>query len=94
VKTKAGCDSSLATSDFAPSTLREKIERFMPQIVCFNGIRAARSVFRGEKIQYGFLTHKMGATKFFVAPSTSSAASWCWDESSWYVLAAASRSGD
>jgi double-stranded uracil-DNA glycosylase len=89
VKDQAGADVSI---DFktagAALTLRTKIERFEPRVLCFNGKRGAQTFFDARTIGYGIQREAVGSTLLFVAPSTSAAASGSWSLETWKELAA------
>ena len=76
-----------AVSEFDCKSLRERIARFGPQILCFNGKKAAKVYFANRNIDYGWQQEAIGDTKIFVAPSTSGSAGRYWDEKWWFILA-------
>jgi TDG/mug DNA glycosylase family protein len=83
-----GADTDLKKTDFAADHFRQKIERYAPAIVAFNGKKAA-SVFLEEStnlISYGLQSVTIGKTKIFVLPSTSARARSFWDETYWQQL--------
>ncbi len=86
VKTKAGMDNLLNKSDYDINGFTEKIEKYFPQIVCFNGKRAAKEFFGVEKIEYGLQSATIGNTKQFIAPSTAPTAHKYWNEKYWKQL--------
>ena len=91
-KTAFGADSVLRPGDFDRDGLRIRIETFQPRILAFNGKNAA-SRFLGGAVSYGWQSgREIGATRLFVAPSTSGAARGFWSEAPWFELAAAVRS--
>ncbi len=84
-----GADTDLKKSDFAADHFRQKIERYAPAIVAFNGKKAA-SVFLDQStnlISYGLQSVMIGKTKIFVLPSTSARARSFWNETYWQHLA-------
>lgn len=84
-----GADTDLKKTDFAADQFRQKIKRYAPAIVAFNGKKAA-SVFLEQStnlIAYGLQSAAIGKTKIFVLPSTSARARSFWDESYWQYLA-------
>lgn len=89
VKCKSGMDHTLTADHFDVSGFRQKMEKFKPMMICFNGKESAR-VFMGlsltSKVSYGLQKVTIGKTKLFVAPSTSGAANGSWDESYWFEL--------
>jgi TDG/mug DNA glycosylase family protein len=92
VKTGFGPDSGLRRADFDRDGLRRRIETFQPAILAFNGKRSA-SAFFGKPVPYGYQAGRdIGATRIYVAPSTSGAARGFWDEAYWRLVAEAARS--
>lgn len=87
VKGKHGLDKGLVTEDFNIKSLIEKIEKYKPLILCFNGKKAAQIFLGKDNVEYGFQDGSINKTRIFVAPSTSSAANKYWDEKLWYELA-------
>ena len=89
VKTAFGPDSSLRPADFDRDGLRRRIETLQPGILAFNGKRGA-SAFLGGPVAYGYQSGRdIGATRIYVAPSTSGAARGFWNEDYWRLVAAA-----
>lgn len=89
VKTAFGPDSGLRPADFDRDGLRQRIETFQPRILAFNGKRSAEAFF-GKSVAYGHqLSQNIGATRVYVAPSTSGAARGFWDEGYWRLVAEA-----
>lgn len=89
VKHTSGNDNVLIDKDFDVRGFKDKILKFQPKIVCFNGKKAAASFLYENKtknINYGFLPQKIGVTRCYVAPSTSGSARRFWDESYWIKL--------
>ena len=87
VKGQAGGDVSIDFSRADPDAVHGKIVRLAPRVLAFNGKKAAE-VFLGDRhVQYGLQPVKVGATRLFVAPSTSGAASGYWDIDGWRELA-------
>jgi TDG/mug DNA glycosylase family protein len=90
-KFTSGQDGGLKPADFDAASLREKIKRYAPRILAFNGKKAG-SVFLGVKSpNYGLQQESVGTTALFVLPSTSAAARKFWDVRFWAELAAAVR---
>ena len=84
-----GMDHMLKQGDFDIAGLREKILRFQPKVVCFNGKRAAAIYLQLSgtgKVNYGWHPQTIGRSKLFVAPSTSGAARGAWDINVWHDL--------
>ena len=88
-KKSFGADSSLRRGDSDSDGLRRRIETYQPRILAFNGKRAA-SAFLGGPVAYGYQPGRdIGATRIYVAPSTSGAARGFWDENIWRLVAEA-----
>ncbi|HLP37050.1 mismatch-specific DNA-glycosylase [Lacibacter sp.] len=84
-----GVDAKLKSSDFDVMGFKEKIIKYQPKYVCFNGKEAARvfySLKQTKNIKYGIQTDIIKKTKLFVAPSTSGSARGYWDENVWKEL--------
>jgi TDG/mug DNA glycosylase family protein len=86
IKDQSGCDCEIDFSGNDRSTLHEKLLRYSPKLLCFNGKRAAKIFFKHRDICYGLQQDTVGCTKLFVAPSTSGAANRWWDQSLWAEL--------
>ena len=86
VKTRSGSDVDLAKSDFGVPVFEEKIRRFAPKILCFNGKKAAKEFLARNDVEYGLLPEVLDQTQLFVAPSTSGAANGYWDAGHWHSL--------
>jgi double-stranded uracil-DNA glycosylase len=84
-----GADSDLKKTDFAADQFQQKIVRYAPAIVAFNGKKAASVVMEQNTnlISYGLQSETLGKTKIFVLPSTSARARSFWDETYWQHLA-------
>jgi double-stranded uracil-DNA glycosylase len=89
VKHHAGQDKSLKQEYFDVEGFEQKIRKFAPKWVCFNGKEAARVYFNLKntgQLSFGVQEKTIGNTKLFVAPSTSALAKSHWDESIWQNL--------
>ena len=91
VKLRSGNDNVLSGSDFDIQGFKEKITKYSPKFICFNGkASAAAFLFNSHKktafVDFGLQKQKIGNTKLFVAPSTSGSANGFWDESYWFEL--------
>jgi TDG/mug DNA glycosylase family protein len=93
VKAQSGGDADLVFRRSDRATLRDKIERFAPAILCFNGKRAGHAVLGRGAVRYGLQAERIAATRLFVAPSTSGAANGYWDVAVWHELARLVTSG-
>ena len=86
VKDKSGMDSSLVRSDFRNNGLVEKIMKYSPKILCFNGKKAAKEFYGYDRVEYGLQEKGVYDTRIFIAPSTSGAANGYWDINGWVEL--------
>lgn len=86
VKDKFGMDKDLIDSDFGSGELLAKMNKYQPEILCFNGKRAGKE-FLMRKVVCGLQAETIGRTKIYVAPSTSGAANRWWDIKKWEELA-------
>ena len=93
VKDQSGGDRELDFARADRGGLRAKLLRFAPRVLCFNGKRSAQEFFGLRAIAYGLQDEVVGATRLFVAPSTSGAAAGAWDPAPWRALAERVRSG-
>lgn len=89
VKDQAGIDRQVKYGTADGNTLRQKGLLHQPDILCFNGKNAAATFLGRKSPHYGFRAEMIGKTKFFVATSTSGAASGHWDLDTWQSLAEA-----
>lgn len=86
VKDASGVDDSIDFTNEGTETLRDKIIRLQPRVLCFNGKRAAQE-FLSRSVSYGVQPEQIGTTRIFVAPSTSGAANGFWNIEWWRELA-------
>ncbi len=86
IKKQSGMDHEIDFKKKSREELTERIEKFKPKILCFNGKRAAQE-YLGHKVDYGLQKECIGKTRLFVAPSTSGAANRFWDIKVWHKLA-------
>jgi TDG/mug DNA glycosylase family protein len=63
-------DLSLEEMREGAARLQEKILRYQPRIVCFNGKRIFE-VFAGRRCRLGLQPERVGRSRLFVMPSTS-----------------------
>jgi TDG/mug DNA glycosylase family protein len=87
VKGRSGQDVHLSAGDFDVSGFREKIEKYAPKAVGFNGKKAAQLFLASPSVEYGHQKEPIGPTALFVLPSTSGAARGFWDPKYWFQLA-------
>lgn len=81
-------DTVLSPGDFDVASLRERILRYQPRILAFNGRRAAAEFLGRKAVSVGMMSKMIGETIIFVLPSTSGAAGGYWDEAPWREIAA------
>ncbi len=87
VKTQVGPDHVLRPAESDVEVLRSLIERYRPRMLCFNGKRAAQQFLGRTDVALGLQSEMVGATRLFVAPSTSAAARRYWRLEVWQALA-------
>ena len=87
VKDKSGMDNSLMSSDFKNNGLVEKIQKYNPRYLCFNGKKAAKEFYGYNYVEYGLQEKSVYDTRIFIAPSTSGAANGFWNVKQWIKLA-------
>jgi TDG/mug DNA glycosylase family protein len=88
-KNSIGNDSEIKQTHYDINSFKNKIIKYCPKIVCFNGKEAARAYFnmsRTSEISVGLQPVTLHKTKIYVAPSTSAAARKYWDETHWINL--------
>jgi TDG/mug DNA glycosylase family protein len=87
-KKTSGADSLLRRTH-VDVTFFEKIEKYAPRMLAFNGKRAASLALKvpGPMLGYGRQSSMIGKTALFVLPSTSGAASGFWDVRHWHDFA-------
>ena len=86
VKYKSGMDNELGPDDYDVEGFKQKLIKYKPKIVCFNGKEAVKVFSGNESVSYGLQPYKLGATRFFVVPSTSPTAHKYWVEKYWREL--------
>lgn len=89
VKSHFGMDRDLKQEHYDTKSFEDKILKYQPQLVCFNGKEAAKVYFNfknTKQVSYGLQEKAIGNTKLYVAPSTSSAAMAYWDDFFWKEL--------
>lgn len=90
-KGQAGGDASIDFRLSDPQSLRKKVKRFAPDILAFNGKKAAQVFLGRRQMEFGPQAVQVGATRLFVAPSTSGTANGYWDANLWRWLAKLTR---
>ncbi len=93
VKGQAGGDAAIDFGRSDPDGLRDKIMRLKPAVLAFNGKKAAQVFLDRPRVATGLLPDTIGATRLFIAPSTSGAASGFWTIEDWQELARMVRGG-
>lgn len=89
VKHHFGMDKDLKQEHFDTKSFEDKILKYQPKVVCFNGKEAAKVYFNlkyTKDVSYGLQNKVIGKTKLYVAPSTSLQAIAYWDENIWNAL--------
>ncbi len=84
-KHEFGADSELSKTAYDAAAVRDKIRRYRPRAMAFNGLNPARAVL-GKSVRHGRQGEALGDTTVFVLPSTSGLASRHWDERPWHEL--------
>lgn len=89
VKEFGGSDKSIPNEAWDTGSFLDKIHRLEPQIVAFNGKKAAAKVFgvRSKDLSYGRQDVPLAGATVFVLPSTSGQARARWNEDFWHQLA-------
>jgi len=91
VKRQSGGDAEIDFRRAGRRALARKIARLRPGVLCFNGKRAASEYLGRREVAFGLQPERIGATRIFVAPSTSGAANGAWEPARWDELAALVR---
>lgn len=89
VKCHFGMDKDLKEEHFDIKSFEEKVLKYQPKVVCFNGKEAAKVYFQlksTKEVNYGLQQRMIGKSKLFVAPSTSSQAIPYWNEDIWQSI--------
>lgn len=88
---QSGNDNVIDDSSYDVPSFINKINKYQPKIIAFNGKKAAAFAlgFLGKthKVDYGSHHQKIGSTMIFILPSTSGSARKYWDEGYWQELA-------
>lgn len=87
VKDQFGGEVLISVKNKDRQQLEEKILRYKPKILAFNGKKVAMEYFKSKHVPYGIHKEKIGGTSIFVLPSTSSMANGSWDIKYWKELA-------
>ncbi len=86
-KMESGSDHALSQSGYDVQSLLNRITRFSPKTVAFNGKKAAKAFYGCTDIEYGAQDEGIMDSAVFVLPSTSGAARGYWDKSYWVEVA-------
>jgi double-stranded uracil-DNA glycosylase len=88
-----GPDSKHAKEDFDAAGFRERMLAAAPEIIAFNGKKAASAFLARPtcRIGYGLQDERLGGSLLFVLPSTSGAARRFWNIEHWFELARLAR---
>ena len=84
-----GMDNKLVMTDYDIASFENKIQKYSPKVVCFNGKEAAKVFLQLNKtsqINFGLQDTTINNTKVYVAPSTSFSARKYWDEEHWHNI--------
>ena len=86
-KGQSGSDLEIDFRLSNPQALCKKMIEFMPEILAFNGKKAAQVFLNRRNMEYGPQIETISSTRLFVAPSTSGAANGSWNVDCWKELA-------
>lgn len=92
VKRQFGSDAEVKAVEVDSAELAEKIKRFSPRYLAFNGKGAAKGFSKLKNVDYGLQAYRIGLTEVYVLPSTSRAANGFWSIEPWRELAAMVKS--
>jgi len=79
-KKEKGSDTDLTEGGYKIKSFKEKMLKYSPKLIVFNGKGAAKKFFRTSSISYGMQNEKLGKSAIFIAPSTSSSSGKDWKE--------------
>ena len=88
-KKYAGGDNHLTDNDFYLIDFKNKMYKYKPEVICFNGKRAGKEFLdlgKRDYLPYGLLDQDYNGMKLFVAPSTAYKADTYWDIGLWHDL--------
>lgn len=86
-KVQSGADADIDFQRASATGLRRRVVAAAPRVLCFNGKKAAQVALRKRRVEVGLQVDTLGATKIYVAPSTSGLATRWWDVGAWHELA-------
>lgn len=87
VKCRHGNDGALSSSDFDVLGFREKIHRFAPGAIAFNGKKAAEFFLSTHQSKLSFGLQPGGEPRVWILPSTSGLARRWWVVQHWHDCA-------
>jgi double-stranded uracil-DNA glycosylase len=87
VKGQSGMDKAIDFKKATAIEFKEKMLNLKPDVICFNGKKAARVFYSRHDLVYGLQPGLIGDSKVFIAPSTSAAATRYWKTEYWKQLA-------
>lgn len=84
-KATSGLDSGLRRVHFDAAGFEDKMLRFRPRLISFNGKRAASAALgvASTALEYGLQRRMIGGARIYVLPSTSGAARAFWNIGPW-----------
>ena len=88
-KSESGNDNEISAHGFDISRLKGLLREHQPQILAFNGKKAAAEALdkkSTKSVAYGWQATKLESTRLFVLPSTSGSASGYWQPEFWFEL--------
>ena len=77
-KKDKGLDSDLSEGGYKINSFKEKMLKYSPKLIVFNGKKAAKKFFRTTSVSYGLQDAKLGMSAIFIAPSTSGSSGKDW----------------
>ena len=84
-----GMDKDLKAEHYDTKSFEDKILKYQPRVLCFNGKKAAKVYFgfrKTSEVNYGIQERMIGTTRLYVAPSTSLQAISYWNDTIWSNL--------
>ncbi len=84
IKNQSGSDTAVFSTEDDRRILTDKILKYKPKFLVFNGKKAAKSYFNKDNIEYGKQDSRdFDNTRIFVLPSTAGLASGYWNITYW-----------
>ena len=85
-----GNDDALTSADFDVELFLQKMERYRPKVIAFNGKKGASYALgydgKTSQLRYGLQQQTIANAKVYILPSTSGSASRFWDDNAWFEL--------